>query len=131
MPYAQRHRRAVTVLAIDDEPSILRLLQRGLPHVGAFDVVTAQSSQEAVDVLGSGLLPEVVLLDHSVDAAEGLEDVLAELCPRPRVLYFTGQRLSEAQRARVDGVVYKPMSLQTLAAELVRERRELMLVDNA
>jgi len=118
MPFAQRHRRAVTVLAIDDEPSILRLLQRGLPHVGAFEVVTAHSSQEAVEVLGAGLLPEVVLLDHGVAADRRLEELFAELRPRPRVLYFTGRRLSDEERAGVDGVVYKPLSLQRLAEEL-------------
>jgi len=114
---------ALTVWVVDDEPSILALLTRGLPRVGTFDVVAAQSADELASLVQAGGVPDVVLIDFGIPVPPALRAELRRLQPSPRLLYFTGRRLSDEQRAWVDDVLHKPMTLRDLAGELTAQAR--------
>jgi DNA-binding response OmpR family regulator len=60
------------ILAVDDDPSILRLLRDLLEHAG-YEVMTATSGSEAFRVLERGGLPHLALVDISMPEMDGIE----------------------------------------------------------
>ena len=71
---------AKTVLVVDDDPTQRRLIQAVLEREG-FAVIHAQSGDEALQRLTSGVKADVVLLDLIMPGASGLE-TLAEMRAR-------------------------------------------------
>jgi DNA-binding NtrC family response regulator len=65
-----------TVLVVDDEKNILRSLRMILGGEG-FHVVTASSGESALERLGAGLYPDVVLLDLKLPGMDGIETLRA------------------------------------------------------
>jgi CheY-like chemotaxis protein len=62
-----------TVLVVDDEPAMLRLLREGLPpHLYGFDVETARNGTEAVAVLESRPV-DVLVTDVNMPGMDGFE----------------------------------------------------------
>jgi len=106
------------ILVVDDEESIRSLLSEALATAG-YEVLTAGSGEEALELLGSENL-QVMLLDLKLPGMDGLE-----LCRRIRqerpgaVIYaMTGyaSRFSQAQCREVgfDDFFLKPLRLKTL-----------------
>lgn len=69
---------AYRILAVDDDPAILRSLRRGLRLEG-FDVDTAGSGGQALEAIGEGE-PDAVVLDVSMPGLSGIE-----VCSRLRL----------------------------------------------
>jgi PAS domain S-box-containing protein len=112
-----------TVLVIDDEPMIVRLVIESLEELG-YRAFGAADRNEAQAVLERQPV-EVILLDRSLPGGPGtrLLPSLRAWAPRARIAYFTGQEVAPDERAAVDGVVQKPVSIEELAravAELAR-----------
>jgi DNA-binding NtrC family response regulator len=106
----------VTVLVVDDEPS-LRLLCRVNLELEGFRVLEAATLDEARAHASDGV--DVVLLDVHVgnELGLGLIDELADLEPAPRVVLFSGtSEIDPATRARVDAVLGKPFQLDALVS---------------
>jgi DNA-binding response OmpR family regulator len=111
------------VLAVDDEPAILRLLKVDLSTLG-FRVLTASSGEEALKLVPEER-PDVVLLDLMMPGMSG-HDVLRRLslattCD-PAVILLTA-RDTEQERVRglemgADDYVVKPFSPEELAARI-------------
>ena len=60
-----------TVLIVDDQKEVLRFMEIGLKHHG-FEVITATSGKEALDVIRSQK-PHIMLLDIIMPVMNGLE----------------------------------------------------------
>lgn len=60
-----------TVLVVDDEPQILRIMRASLPIRG-YEVLTVSSGEEALDQL-SKQIPDLVILDLAMPGMSGLE----------------------------------------------------------
>ncbi len=95
------------VLIIDDEPLVRWSLSSGLRAAG-FDVVTATSGSEALELTCESPQPDVVLLDlHLYDVDPyGLIDEIRALAPECRfiVLTTTAQAAPFARLGSVTGV---------------------------
>ena len=117
---------AVSVLVVDDEPS-LRLLCRVNLELDGFSVLEAGTVGEARHTLDTRPI-EVVILDVHVGAGDGRE-LLAELRARDsdtRVLMLTGTAdIATSNLDAADKVMAKPFD----PAELVSSVRELAGVD--
>ena len=61
-----------TVLIVDDDPAMLCYI-RTLLELDSYRVHTAASGLEAVQLVASGLVPDVVLLDVNMPGLDGLE----------------------------------------------------------
>lgn len=61
-----------TVLVVDDDPDILRLVEAILTGHG-FDVATAPSGRRALQLLREGLAPCLILIDLGMPAMSGFE----------------------------------------------------------
>ncbi len=124
------------VLAVDDEPQILRVLERTLGPEG-FAVTVAASPREARLRLTLGEF-EVVLSDFRMPGGDGIEllEEVRERQPRARRVLLTGQAdfqiLCDAiNRASLHRLFLKPWNHSDLVRALREECRQASLADEA
>jgi two-component system alkaline phosphatase synthesis response regulator PhoP len=114
---------AIRVLAVDDEPDVLRLVEIKLKKVG-FDVSTAHDGQEGLERALADQ-PDVVLLDVMMPRMDGYTAcarIKAEMDPAPIVLMLT----AKGQDADVvtglsggaDDYIIKPFAPRELIARI-------------
>jgi signal transduction histidine kinase len=111
------------ILAVDDEPTVLRALQRLLER--HHEVVTAGDGQAALALARSGQF-DVLLCDLAMPDMSGVElaERIAAESPAlaSRTIFLTGGAFTPSARSAVDHgrhiVVDKPFSLQSLTAAL-------------
>ena len=89
-----------TVLAVDDQQANLRLLDAVLSPRG-YDVLTATSGQEALDVLGSAPV-DVVLLDVQMPGMDGCE-VCRRIRQDPRTEFLPVVMITAGRLGRKSG----------------------------
>jgi len=102
------------VLAVDDDPTILRLLQVNLEMEG-HDVLTAENGQSALEVIRAER-PQVVLLDVMMPEMDGFqvcEAVRADPDIADTPIVFVSARAQQADLDRgyasgADGYITKP-----------------------
>jgi signal transduction histidine kinase/CheY-like chemotaxis protein len=116
-PSARRAR----VLAVDDEPQVLRSLQRAL---GAHEVIVADSGSDALRRLEADPAFDVILCDLMMDDMTGM-DLHRRLSARTpelaqRIVFMTGGVFTDAARDFLAGVpnacIEKPFDLKALRA---------------
>lgn len=83
----------LTVLVVEDDPTVLMFLEEGLDDQG-FSVVSARSGGEALNILGGGLDPiDVLVADVRIgDGLDGWEIARCarEITPTLPIVYVTG-----------------------------------------
>ncbi|WP_374456689.1 response regulator transcription factor [Nocardioides sp.] len=113
---------STTVLLVEDEPDLVRVMTLSLTRAG-FDVLVSGTSADAVEVLASRHV-DVMIADRGLPDADG-----ADLVRRVRRDGFTGTVLiasgrsgtahdEECLAAGADGVLAKPFRLADLVARL-------------
>lgn len=113
------------VLVVDDDPYIREALAEVLQDEG-YPVATARDGEEALDRLGRGPAPALILLDLRMPGMSGWElrrRLLADpaLAEIPVVLLSADSRLEEAQAVLgAAGSLRKPPSLDDLLAAVGR-----------
>ena len=111
------------ILVVDDEEPVRNVASEILRYLG-YEVLTAASGEEAVEMLRGGVRPDVVLLDIIMPGWSGARTlvVLREIDPDLPVLITTGygDRASRDSLAQdgADGFVPKPYSIDVLARML-------------
>ena len=95
------------ILVVDDEPDAVELIDFNLKAAG-YDVVTAADGNEALKKARSSL-PDLIVLDLIMPEVNGF-DVVAALnehsdTARIPVLVVTAKRITDEDRARLDGYV--------------------------
>lgn len=116
-----------TILAVDDEDSILSLLERSLPAYG-YRLFTAQDGQEALDVYRRHKNEiDLILLDLSMPGMSGKEVLarLLEISPRAKMLIASGyiagsQAVQGLLEAGACGYITKPYQLDELLQAIRR-----------
>jgi CheY-like chemotaxis protein len=118
------------ILAMDDEDMIRDLIDHMLRHMG-FDVVTASSGEEAIQLYRQGLEDgkpfDLVILDLTVPGAMGGKEALEklrEIDPAVTAIVSSGYSndpiMADFQSYGFKGVVVKPFSVQNLGDTLSR-----------
>lgn len=112
---------APRVLAVDDEPQILRFLRPSLTAAG-YDVVTATSGNEALKLCATQA-PDVILLDLGLPDMDGKEVIhrLREWSETPIIVLSARDRETEKIAALdlgADDYVDKPFGIGELMARL-------------
>ena len=119
--------RPYRLLAVDDDPANLKMLEVMLTAVG-FTVETAISAAQALHRLDQPGRPDLVLLDKNMPVMNGLE-ALARIRTlpddrRPAVLVVTASGYADeheqALAAGADGFVTKPVRREELLEEIAR-----------
>ena len=124
----------LTVLFVDDDPAVLRMIRRSL--LGrSFDVVTASSGAEALEVLRSRRI-DVLVTDLDMPEMSGLElmQVARRSFPGTLRMVLTGAATPEKTLEAINGCevvrffpkVFEPevfeMALRSLAGPIARSR---------
>jgi two-component system cell cycle sensor histidine kinase/response regulator CckA len=110
-----------TILVIDDEPAVRRVVELILRQSG-HHVHLAPDGQAGVAQLDAGLRPDLIVLDRSMPGWAA-KVTLAELRKRAEhvpILFFTGQEVTSEERAQVQDVLYKPLSPKELMRSVER-----------
>ena len=104
-----------TILVVDDEPAVRRVIELVLADRG-HRVVAASDGQAAAARLAAGLQPDLILLDRSMPgwSAKITLHEIRKLAPRTPLLFFTGQDVTPEERALVQDVLYKPLAMEDL-----------------
>jgi hypothetical protein len=120
-PAATQSDGSVRILLVEDEGAIRNIVSAVLGELGHI-VVTAESATEAAELLDQGEPPQIVLLDRSMPGwpARRAVSEVRKRAAGARILFFTGQSVPADELELVDGVVYKPISIQDLEAAILR-----------
>lgn len=112
------------VLLVDDEP-LIRSMGRGILEAGGFEVITAASGAEAIEIYGKRHQDiRLVLLDLILPDQGGVEVLqqLRAVDPRPRVLLSSGYAsegsIKETTSVSSVGFIQKPYRMQSLLNEV-------------
>jgi two-component system response regulator MprA len=131
-----------TVLIVDDDQRLLRMLRRTLSYEG-FDVVTAANGQEGLDQVQAHR-PDVIVLDWLMPEMDGIEmvKVLRDEDNRATVLMLTArdaiENRVEGLESGADDYLVKPFAPEELVArvrallrrsEVVGEKEALTYAD--
>lgn len=116
---------APQILAVDDNPINLRILQKTLVRLGC-EVDLATNGREALDAIG-GRLYDIVLMDWEMPVMDGLETTMAiRQLPEPAcripIIAVTAHALpgdrETCLRAGMDDYLSKPVKVERLSAAL-------------
>lgn len=115
------------VLAVDDEPNILRALNRSL--YGAVELATAVGPEQGLHMLESEAPFDVVLSDMRMPGMDGVHflQAVAERWPDTVRILLTGMGDSESSdAARASGAIHRVLSKPCPAEELKLVMTEAM-----
>jgi two-component system cell cycle sensor histidine kinase/response regulator CckA len=103
------------VLIVDDEAAVRGVVEEVLRLCG-HDTQSAADPASVERYFASGALPDVILLDRSMPGfpVRTALALLRKHAPRAPILFFTGQDVPADERDLVDGILYKPLSLDEL-----------------
>jgi CheY-like chemotaxis protein len=123
-PPARKHDGELSVLLVDDEPLIRRVMEQALDQHG-FRVTAAGDGDAAMAALAASPF-DVILLDRSMPGAPGtsLLPTLRERAPDATILYFTGQEVDPEERMLVDGVIQKPVRIGAIVGAIEQAVRK-------
>lgn len=123
--------RLVTVLVIDDEPAIRRLLQVGIARAG-YNVVEAASAREALSALHIDK-PDVALLDLGLPDRDGLELIGLIKSAGAAVLVVSARDATEQKVTALDlgadDYVTKPFDTEEVLARIRTALRHKLSAD--
>ncbi|HQS58327.1 MAG: hypothetical protein B7Y56_05180 [Gallionellales bacterium 35-53-114] len=123
---------SINILALDDDPFMLKLLVRILKNIGHNKVSTCDSGQAALELINNmDLRPDLILLDINMPRMDGLEFVrhLVEWCYSGSIILISGEdertrqaaeKLARAHKITVLGHLHKPVKPEALA-ELIKK----------
>jgi two-component system response regulator AtoC len=126
------------ILVVDDEPSIRKYLET-LLHVDGHEVACVSSGREALDRVGAGERPDLIILDLLMPGMDGLE-TLRQLMGVERTLSVVMLSCSnevsnvvEAIRLGAQDYLTKPFEKSELDAAMLkcRQKRELRAENQA
>jgi CheY-like chemotaxis protein/sarcosine oxidase delta subunit len=137
---AKAKRRRPRILAVDDEPAAL-LMFRDLLSVAGYDVVSARSGFECLDLVGRDKTIDVVVLDLTMPFIDGEETFrhLRNVAPHLPVIlttaYIDASRLQALQKVGLFAFVRKPLApdefLEQIAAAVAGRRETLTFCGTA
>ncbi|CAA0102857.1 Phytochrome-like protein cph2 [Halioglobus japonicus] len=121
--------KTLPVLVVDDEPFILNLLSHMLGQLGFEAILTAGSGEDALRILNTGEIPQLILLDINMPSIDGVEFIrsLVTLEYSGSLILVSGEaeraleavmRLADARGINVLGYLQKPVAPEALEALL-------------
>lgn len=107
----------ITILVVDDDPSI-RFLLRDILESERYTILEAGNGQAALDAIGSGVLPDIVMTDLMMPVMSGVE-LIVRLRADPRTatipIVVVSSNPEAVKNLAVDAIVTKPFGAADLA----------------
>lgn len=115
----------IRVLVGDDDPTILRLIETGLPLAAPdIEIVGTAQGPDTLEESARELRPDLIMVDHYLDTANGLDlgRALRQLDFAPVLVLWTGTKSNDLDRNAAEAgfstVVEKSADLEGLAATI-------------
>ena len=108
-----------TVLVVEDETSVRRMVEKALRRQG-YNVIAAASGMEAIQLIGGGFKPDLLLTDIVMPGMDGrqLSEEVHDVLPDLKVLYTSGYTDDALLRRGIKqaevAFLAKPYTLETL-----------------
>jgi CheY-like chemotaxis protein len=116
--------RALTVLAVDDDGLVLMNTVLMLEDLG-HEATQAQSGKEALEILRSGFLPDIVISDHAMPGMTGSELAMTIAAEYPNIPVVLATGYAELPSGKDTGVrLLKPFTQSQLTDALARASRK-------
>jgi DNA-binding response OmpR family regulator len=117
------------ILVVDDDPAILRMVEEKLYRAG-YEVFTARSGREALDVIERRGLPHLAIVDIMMPGMGGFEfcQVVHEFCDLPVIVLSAvdeEETVIRGIRHCAEDYVTKPFSPRELVARVERVIRRI------
>jgi CheY-like chemotaxis protein len=111
MPQSDPIKQLPTILLIDDD-AICREVLSMMLEISGFVVQAAEDGAGALELIGPGFAPEVVLMDTQMPGLSGLElmQALRSRCAA-HIVAISGSEPGEAIREAADGFLLKPIEI--------------------
>ena len=118
---------STTVLIIDDQPEVRKVLRRILERDGRFSVTEAGNVQEGTDLAGKNP-PDVALLDISMPGGTGLSliSILRDISPNTKVIVLSGHFDMGKEVQAMGAAAFLPKTASP--KELVRTLEEVLAI---
>jgi CheY-like chemotaxis protein len=115
-----------SILYIEDDPDIQMVARIALETVGGFSVRICGSGREALDLVASGYVPDLMLLDVMMPGMDGMAVLeglraLPQTAATPAVFMTAKVQPAEVAQYRAQGalgVIAKPFDPMQLAAQV-------------
>ena len=109
-----------TILAVDDEPGMLRAIKRGL---GKQELTTCTNAEAALDLVAATDF-DAILVDVQMPGMDGIRffERLAEMSPgaQARVIFMTGGPANDDAKLRLEGT-HRPCLVKPFTIEELRQ----------
>ena len=111
------------VLHVEDDPSVARAVARVL-RIKGYEVTSAASGAEAVQVVENGLIPDVILTDYHLPFEMTGDQVVAEITTRlgfrPPTIILASVQYPDAEKviSVADRVFEKPADMLLVVHEI-------------
>jgi CheY-like chemotaxis protein len=118
-PAMQQHK----VLHVEDDPSVAQAVAR-LLRIKGYEVISAASGAEAVQVVENGLVPDVILTDYHLPFEMTGDQVLAEITTRlgfrPPTIMLASVQYPDPEKVMsvADRVFEKPSNMLLVVREI-------------
>jgi two-component system, sensor histidine kinase len=115
--------RAIKVLHIEDDPSVTRSVAR-LLRLHGYEVISAASGDEAIQLVEGGLIPDLILSDYHLPCALTCDQVITEIETRlgfkpPTIVLSSASSIeSEKMRSVADRIFAKPADMHVVFREI-------------
>jgi len=121
------------ILAVDDEPSIREVLQRGLTQMGGHSVEVAQNGLEAIEKIEKDVF-DLVLTDMKMPEMDGMELLKTIKGTRPEMMviimtaYGSIETAVEAMKIGANDYITKPIDFNELLIHISKAQKESSLL---
>lgn len=111
------------VLVIDDDES-LRFLNKSILEIDDYEVVTAKSSEEALALLSTIKVPDLILLDVQMEYMDGpqfllkLEELQPSIIKTVPIIFLSA--MDKVPETKASGFIRKPMEIDSFLATIRR-----------
>jgi CheY-like chemotaxis protein len=112
---------AVKILHIEDDPSVARAMAR-LLRLHGYEVISAASGDEAIQLIEDGLIPDLILTDYCLPLQMTGDQVVIEIATRlgfkpPTILLASAPGIAASV---ADRVFSKPADMDAVVREIER-----------
>lgn len=118
---APEHGAAIKILYIEDDPSVARAMAR-LLRLHGYEVISAVSGDEAIQLVEDGLIPDLILTDYCLPLQMTGDQIVIEITTRlgfkpPTILLASAPDIAAAV---ADRVFSKPADMDLVVREINR-----------
>jgi CheY-like chemotaxis protein len=115
------NRALIKVFHIEDDPSVARAVAR-LLRLRGYEVVSASSGHEAIQLVEDGLIPDLILTDYCLPLQMTGDQVVVEIATRlgfkpPTILFASAPAITACV---ADRVFSKPADMDAVGREIER-----------